>query len=311
MKTHPLLFVPLTAMLLAFPAVAASATPLVLHNVSAARAAARLSANYGINIVLKANSGLHLNVALDDADDAGARLQTVNALANALRLDFTKTIVVSKGTSGVSDPAAVDSETSIPFGRTTMPTREAIALIAGVDAAFAKISGDIGGVVTFSRPTLSASQAEDEVAKQTGTTWKAVYVLAPRSLVAFTQSSLLFFPDRQREAQERRAEEEAERQAAQEQAFAYQAYQQAASRQQASPQRSSQNMILDNQGMNGQSMNGNGYYPNGYGAYGNPYTNSGYGNSGYYSDANGFGNGVNTIGNAGGNFPNHVVGGGQ
>ena len=298
MKTHPIWSVSLAAALLPLPVGTAPAAPLVLNNVSATGAAARLSAEYGISIVLKANTGRHLNVALEDTD-AGTRLQTVNALANALRLDFTKTIVVSKGAGGAADPEAVDSGTSIPFGRTTLPTREAITLIAGVDAAFAKISGDVGGVVTLSRPTLTAAQAEDEVARQTGTTWKAVYVLAPRDLTASAASPLIFFPNRQREAEERREAEAAERQAAQEEA------------------------VPQSLPVGSQDMNGTRYYPNGYSSYGNPnqpyqnspyggspYGSGGYASSGYPSAGYGFGNGGYSSGSAGGGFPNHVVGGG-
>ena len=304
MKTHPLLSASLAAALLPLSAGADSAAPLVLKNVPAREAAARLGARYGMDIVLQANAARHVNVSIedeDDADDAGARLQTVNALANALRLDFTKTIVVNRSAlnaamegdtsseaaaSAASAPTeAVDSAVSIPFGKTRLRTRDAIALIAGVDNAFAHIAGDIGGFVTLSQPTLTIGQAEKEIAKQTGTTWKAVYTLAPYSRVASAASPLIFFPDHQWEAQQRRAEEEADRQAAQEQA-AFQAYQQATAQQQAAARPTS----VGSQGLYGQATNGNGYYPNGYG------------NGGY-------GNGIGTSGNAGGSFPNHMAGG--
>ena len=313
----------------------AGAAPLMLTDVPAKVAAARLSAKYGIDIVLMENAGRHVNVSVEDEDDtdvAGARLQTVNALANALRLDFTKTITVNRSAinaamdadtsavaSGPPDPTeAVDSAASVPFGATRLRTREAITLIAGVDGAFAHIARDIGGFVTLSKPTLTVSQAEAEIAKQTGTTWKAVYTLAPRERVASLASPLIVFPDHQWEAQQRRAEEEAEREYAQEQA-AYQANQQAAARQQALPQRDNRTITPSAQGVNNQGMYSqgtNGYYPNGYGSYGDPewperlraaYGSNGYGSNGYGS--NGYGVDMNTSGNAGGNFPNHVVGG--
>ncbi len=311
MKTHTLLSATLAAALLPLSAGAAKANPLVLKNVSAREAAARMGARYGMDIVLQANAGRHVNVFIEDedgAEDAGARLQTVNALANALKLDYTKTIIVNRsaldealeggtgtaaGASAAFSPAeAVDSTVTIPFGKTRLRTREAITLIAGVDDAFAHIAGDVGGFVTLSKPTLPIAQAAEEIAKQTGTTWKAVYTLAPYSRVASAASPLIFFPDRQWEAQQRRQEEEAERQAAQQQA-AYQAYQQAAAQQQGAARPT----IVGALGMNGQAANGNGYYPNGYG------------NGGYPSDASGFG--MTTSGNAGGSFPNHVVGGNQ
>ena len=96
MKTHLILPLSLAAALLP---ISAGAAPLVLTNVPARVAAARLGAKYGIGIVLTENAGRPVNVSIEDedgADDAGARLQTVNALANALRLDFTKTIVVNR-----------------------------------------------------------------------------------------------------------------------------------------------------------------------------------------------------------------------
>ena len=336
MRTPHFLSVSLAATLLPFSAGAAGAAPLVLTNVTAREAAARLGARYGIVIVLTENAARHVNVSVDDedgTDDAGARLQTVNALANALRLDFSKTIRVDRAalnaamdgnTASVSpapaDPnGAVDSASSIPFGATRLRTREAIALIAGVDGAFARIAGDIGGFVTLSKPTLTVSQAEKEIAKQTGTTWKAVYTLAPRERIASAASPLIVFPDRQWEAEQRRMEAEAERQYAQEQAAAALAYQQA-TRQQALPQRDSRPTAQPMQGMNNQGMNG--YDPNGYGygngSYGYPsqnggyqnggYQNGGYQNGGYPTDAGGYGVDMNTSGNAGGNFPNHVVG---
>ena len=303
MKTHLTLPVSLAAALLPL---SAGAAPLVLTNVPARVAAARLGARYGIDIVVTENAGRHVNVSLGDEDGtdaAGARLQTVNALANALRLDFAKTIVVNRSAlnqamsadpgravdaPAASDPAgAVDSGASIPFGATRLRTREAITLIAGVDGAYARIAGDIGGFVTLSKPTLTVAQAEREIAKQTGTTWKAVYTLAPRERVASAASPLILFPDRQWEAQQRRTEEEAEREYAQEQA-AYQAYQQAATRQQALPQRDTRATTQNAQGISNQGMYDQG--ANGYGA-------------------NGYGVDMNTSGNAGGNFPNHVVGG--
>ena len=318
MKTHLILPLSLAAALLP---ISAGAAPLVLTNVPARVAAARLGAKYGIGIVLTENAGRPVNVSIEDedgADDAGARLQTVNALANALRLDFTKTIVVSRSAldramsagadaaaGAPADPdttGAVDSAASVPFGATRLRTREAITLIANVDDAYAQIAGDIGGFVTLSRPTLTVAQAEKEIAKQTGTTWKAVYTLAPRERVASAVSPLIFFPDRQWEAEQRRQEQEAERQYAQEQAAAYQAYQQAAARQQALPQRDTRVTTQGAQGMNSQGMNNQGGSGSGYGYYGDPNQNGGYeANGGYGVD-------MNTSGNAGGNFPNHVVG---
>ena len=297
MKTHLLLPASLTAILLTVPTVAASAAPLILNNVRASEAAARLSANYHINIVLKVDASQHVNVALDDADDAGTRLQTVNALANALRLDFAKTIVVtatdlvSKAADDAPDSTAVDSEASIPFGKTTLPAREAISLIAGVDDAFVQIIGKVGGFVTLSSPTLTVSQAEKEVSEQTETTWKAVYVLAPREIVASVASPMIVFPNRQREAEERREAAQEEQQAAQEQAAAYQAYQQAIAQRQASPQATSQNMPLGFGARNNQAINGMGYYSNGYSAYGSPYQNglsSGYANGSPYQNGNSY-----------------------
>jgi len=301
MKTNPFLSVSLAAAaLLPLSSGAAGAASLVLNNVSAAEAATRLGSNYHIDIVLTANARRHVNVALDDADDMSARLQTINALANALHLDFTKTLVVRRTTGEVSeggfpDSEVVDSGVSIPFGRTTLPAREAITLIAGVDAAFAHIAGDVNGMVTLSKPTLSVNQAEAEVAKQTGTTWRAVYVLAPRSLMSWAGSPLVVFPNRQREAQERLEEMAAERQAAQEEA-AYQAYQRSPAQQQVAPQ------------SGGLPTGATGYGNNGYGN--NGYGNNGYGNNGY-GDPYGPGPDINTSGNAGGNFPNHTAGSSQ
>jgi hypothetical protein len=194
-----------TAMLALCLAVTASAAPLTLDHVTAAEAAARLGAKYGVEIMLQGHYDHYITFSIDEADTEGGRLLAVNALANAIGADFNKTYIISKVSDGSTVPPAVDTTASMPFPRTTYSANEAIAMVTGLDDATAQSSDDISGVmvgsglgtgsfglvtptsaidvsgtVTLTSPTLTVTQAAAQIAAQTHTHWQTVYVLIPR-----------------------------------------------------------------------------------------------------------------------------------
>ena len=160
------------------------AAPLVFDNTSARQAAQELSDKYGVNIVFKGDFGAPKTVTftLADADADGARLEAVNALANALGADFTKTFVISKASGDASgSPLHIDSNASVTFPNTTVPVTDAIGMVAAVDNAIVQITPDVAGNVTLSAAKLSDADAAAQIAKQSGTRWKVFYALTPRT----------------------------------------------------------------------------------------------------------------------------------
>ena len=160
------------------------AAPLVLDQVSALDAAHQLSDKYGVNIVFKGDFGptKYVSFTLSDADASGSRLQAVNALANAVGADFTKTYVISKVGAGQDVPVAkIDSNAPIVFPSVTMSAEQAISAVAAVDSATAQFPGDISGNVTLSATQLSVGTAAQEIAAQTHTRWKVFYAMLPRT----------------------------------------------------------------------------------------------------------------------------------
>jgi len=164
---------------------AAQAAPLDFSGTAAQAAAQTLGDKYGVHIVFKGDFSPDLAVtfSLADADADGARLQAVNALANAVGADFQKTFVISKADAGSTNVPAdlIDTNAVVAFRSRTVTADDAVRRITGADNAGAQFYGDIGQTVTFSATTLSAREAAREVAAQTHTRWKAFYALLPRA----------------------------------------------------------------------------------------------------------------------------------
>lgn len=161
------------------------AAPLGFTASSAADAASQIEDKYGIHIVFKGSMDTQRPVtfSLDDADAPGARLQAVNAFANAADADFQKTYVVSKAPVGSTNVPSeqIDSNAVVAFPQTKLSAEEAVRRIAGADNAAVRFSGSIGDTVTVSATSLSAKEAAREVAAQTHTQWKTFYAMTPRS----------------------------------------------------------------------------------------------------------------------------------
>ncbi len=162
----------------------AHAAPLSFTAAPASDAAAQIEDKYGIHIVFKGNMNTQKAVtfSLADADALGARLQAVNALANAADADFQKTYVVSKAPAGSANVPSeqIDSNAVVAFPETKLSAEDAVRRIAGADSAVVHFSGSIGDMVTMSATSLSAKQAAREVAAQTHTQWKTFYAMTPR-----------------------------------------------------------------------------------------------------------------------------------
>ncbi len=282
---------------MAYATLPAHAAPLALDNVSALDAARQIGEKYGVNIVFKGDFGptQYVSFTLTDADAAGARLEAVNTLANAVGADFTKTYVVSRVADGQDVPAPkVDANALVVFPATTVSAEQAISMVAAVDDATVRLPADISGSVTLSGTQLGADGAAQQIAAQTHTRWKVFYAMTPRlgghqlggKVIDHTNggSPITELPDVYYAHIPTPAERAA--QAAADQAAANQ---QAASQQAANPQ-----------GAN------NGYAPNGYSPYGNygdPSMSSGYDYAdpygGYNGGMDGFGGGFSPYGNGG------------
>ncbi len=173
---------PLAVGLAACLATTAHAAPLVFDNISALDAAKQISDKYGVNIVFKGDFGppQKVSFSLSDADADGARLEAVNALANAVGADFSKTYVVSKATGDDTPAPRVDTNASVEFPSATLSAPDAISMVASVDNATVQVSPDVTGDVTLDGTKLDDAAAAAEVAKQTGTRWKVFYAMTPR-----------------------------------------------------------------------------------------------------------------------------------
>ena len=181
MKNHdPLSCLLIVAMTIGLGAEAAASSSLDIDAAPASVAASQIAEKYGVEIQLSGVTRRRVTFSIGDADGRGARFDAVNTLANALGATFTKVYVVSKAESGDAAHAKVDSTSRVLFTQTSLPAMDAVARIADSDDALAQISGEIDGAVTLSAPNLPVAQAMDEIAAQTHTSWKTVYVLTPR-----------------------------------------------------------------------------------------------------------------------------------
>ncbi len=163
----------------------AHAAPLAVNSAPATDAAAQLEDKYGIHIIFKGsfNAQRPVTFSLADADAPGARLQAVNALANAADADFQKTYVVSKAPAGSANVPSeqIDSNAIVAFPQTKLSAEDAVRRIAGADNAVVHFSGSIADTVTMSATSLSAKEAARQVAAQTHTQWKTFYAMTPRA----------------------------------------------------------------------------------------------------------------------------------
>ena len=182
MKTQCLLFCSAIAVLSGVTNTAAHAEPLTFQDVSVANAAAQIGAKYGVGVNLRGLGGVRVTFSVDDADAADARLQAVNALANAAGADFTKTYVISQAVDGITAPARVDATASLPSSQKAYPAREAIDMVAGLDDAAVRFTDAtaMDGTVTLTGSLLTVAQAAAQIAQQTHTRWGTVYTLEPR-----------------------------------------------------------------------------------------------------------------------------------
>lgn len=161
-----------------FPLSAARADSLTFTSTPASNAVAQMSKRYGVSIVFRGavNNARPVTFNVDDADTPDGRLQAMNALGNALDMDFQKVFIVSKIDPGTTVPEVkVDSNGPLVFPTTKIPARDAIKAIAGVDNALVQISRTIEGNVVFPSRRMTAAMAAAVVARQTRTVWRAYY----------------------------------------------------------------------------------------------------------------------------------------
>jgi len=137
---------------------------------------------FGGNIVIK--PGLSANRAVsftvNNINEPGAAVETVQDLANALGADWQKTFVISRASDDSAAKPLIDSNAPANLKSATMPAEDAINLVANLDGATAQFYSPVSGTVHFSSTDLTAPEAAKEVAEQTHTVWKAYYALVPR-----------------------------------------------------------------------------------------------------------------------------------
>ncbi|BDI32357.1 hypothetical protein CCAX7_44080 [Capsulimonas corticalis] len=221
-----------TAMSIGLGSTAFAASSLNINSERGAVAAREVGAQYGVDIRLSGIRRQLVTFSVVNADGPGARLDAVNTLANALGATFTKIYVVTKSEGDAPQHALIDSTARVPFSKTSLSAGDAIARIADADDAVAQVAGDIQGSVTLSAPGLTIAQAMNEIAAQTHTSWKTMYVLTPRGsqlaadqrIVGHTasgspilQMSKIFYDNPARDAMLAREAEDARKKAEQEQ----------------------------------------------------------------------------------------------
>lgn len=138
--------------------------------------------NAQITIKPGVNADAQVSFTVTDLDQPGARLEAISELANALHADYSKVFVVSKAIEAGAIPTppvdCVDAPLVIP-GK-MVDAADAIRTIASVDYATVKFHSPIQGNVELSDKPMTAEQAARDVARQTHTIWRAVYVISPR-----------------------------------------------------------------------------------------------------------------------------------
>jgi hypothetical protein len=162
--------------------VAAPASTLTLHfqATPAATVAGQINRTFNAHVVLEPGIDMQQRVTFTVSDTSGVagRMNDVTYLAHALNADPRKVFVISKG-SGAAP--AIDNDSTMGFAHTKLSASQAIRMIAGTDNAGVNFHTNVGGIVKLSGPQLSVRQAAAEVARQTHTSWMAVYQLIPRN----------------------------------------------------------------------------------------------------------------------------------
>jgi len=179
----------------------ARADSLDFEQTPVSNAVARLDKTFGISIVVGGanNPNTPVNLLVADLDKPGARLDAINQLANSLGLDFQKSYVISKVSNDTAIPdVKLDTTSHVVFADNTVDAAAAIQKIGLLDAAIVHFSDPISGKVNLTDNNLQASDAANQIAKQTHTVWQAVYTLTPRSLPAVQRGKIV---DRTNEGQ--------------------------------------------------------------------------------------------------------------
>jgi len=187
MKTNPWMAAVASAISLGALSISVSAAPVSSQSLDVTSApvadvVSQFHRIFGGNIVIK--PGLSANRAVsftvNNINEPGAAVETVQDLANALGADWHKTFVISRATD---DPAAkplIDSNAPANLKSADMSAEDAINLVANLDGATAQFYSPVSGTVHFSSTSLTAPEAAKEVADQTHTVWKTYYALVPR-----------------------------------------------------------------------------------------------------------------------------------
>lgn len=148
-------------------------------------AIARIDKTFDVTLDVRKGVNLRRTVTFSVANvgDDGARLETVNSLANAVKADYRKVFVITQVTGGMPSPDPVIDAADAPvvFDSATIPADKAIETVAGVDDATAQLPSPLPAVVTFSGKKLTAQEAATQIAHQTHTVWKVAYILTPHT----------------------------------------------------------------------------------------------------------------------------------
>ena len=180
----PLRAAALASVLALCAAAPASAASLSFNSTPVSDAVAQIDSKFGVTISLKQgiDPNMRVTFSVDNLQGRGARLDAINQLANALNADFQKVIVVRKASAdGLTPSSTLDSDTPVNFQAGSMPTRDAIEAVVGVDGAVARITGNVDGSVKFTGDETTVKEAADEIARQSHTVWKTFYAIAPRN----------------------------------------------------------------------------------------------------------------------------------
>jgi hypothetical protein len=163
----------------------ASAKALTFDSSPVADAVARIDRTLDAQITIKpgVDEDALVSFTVPDIGLPGARLEAINDLANALKADYTKELVISNATADglISDPPIDSVEAPVVIAGGTGDAADVIRTIAGIDNASVKFYSAVHGTVSLSDKQMTAADAALEVAKQTRTIWKAVYIITPQA----------------------------------------------------------------------------------------------------------------------------------
>jgi len=148
-------------------------------------AVAQINRTFNAHVVIRpgVNSDSLVSFTVPNITEPGARLEAINDLANALKADYTKSFVISSVTSDdpIPDPILDAPDAPIYLSDKTTDAADVIKTIASIDDATVQFYSPVHGSVSIPNKQMTASDAAREVARQTHTLWKVVYVIAPRT----------------------------------------------------------------------------------------------------------------------------------